>query len=543
MKPYGILILPLLWCNVLLFAQSAGTRPAAPAPRLVVGLVVDQMRWDYLHRFSHHFGSGGFRRLLREGFECENTYIDHIPTYTGVGHATVYTGAYPSVHGIVGNQWYDRARGRMVYCSEDTTARGVGSDNESGRMGPRQMLASTITDELRLASGFRSRVVGISLKDRGAILPAGHTANAAYWYDDKTGRWISSTRYMERLPLWVTLFNDRREPDRYLSTDWEPLHPLSQYVNADDTAFAFESLIPGDSFPYFPHRTRQMVQKKYSAFRFTPFSSTYTLDFARSAIEQEGLGRGPSPDFLAVSLSGPDYTGHAFGPQSAEVEDVYARLDRDLEQFLRFLDRQVGQGQYIFFLTADHGVGHNPLFLQKQGIPAGLVDDEAWMRMLNDSLASLLGLPGLVQKIENAQVYLDMPRIAGNENEVYELIRRTLLREEAVMDVFPLADVNQVTLPRHLAWLAANSFHAKRSGDLQIIYNPGYLEGKGKGTTHGLWNPYDSHIPLLWFGWGIKAGTTRRRVLMNDIAATLAALLHVQVPNGCTGNPVGELFR
>jgi hypothetical protein len=266
-------------------------------PKLVVGLVIDQMRWDYLYKYQNRYGNNGFKRLLNQGFSCENTLITHLPTYTAVGHTGIYTGSLPSIHGIVGNNWYDKNSGKSVYCTDDSTVSGVGSNNDEGKMSPRNMFTSTLADELKLSNQFASKSFGISLKDRGAILPAGHSANAAFWFDDKEGKWISSTYYMSQLPEWVNQFNTKQQPDSFMAQDWKTMLPSEQYTESTKDAVDYEGAIPGEKTNYFPHQLSKITDKKYSAFKHTPFGNTYTLNFAKSTIENEKLGKGAVTDF------------------------------------------------------------------------------------------------------------------------------------------------------------------------------------------------------------------------------------------------------
>ena len=520
---------------------------ASPSqPKLVIGLVVDQMRWDYLYKFKKLYGKGGFNRILSNGFSCDNTMITHLPTYTAVGHTGIYTGSVPAIHGIVGNNWIDRASGKNMYCTDDSTVIGVGSNNDAGKMSPKNMLTTTVSDQLRLSNNFKSKVIGISLKDRGAILPAGHTANAAFWYDDKEGKWISSTFYMQNLPLWVNVFNDKKMPDSLLALGWNSIMPIKEYDLSTDDKESYEGKIPGINQNNFPYNTSAIGDKKYKAFRYTPFGNTYTLKFAESAIENESLGKGSVTDFLAVSLSSTDYIGHTFGPNSVEIEDTYIRLDKDLTDFFNYLDKTIGAGNYLFFLTADHGVAHNPEFMKENKIPAGNYDDNELVKALNDTLKSLnLSFPQ-VTAIENSQIYFNNndELIKANGKAIIKDIVVSLLEKKSfISHAFDIEKITATTLPAAIVEMVKNSYYPKRSGDVMFIPNPGYLDGGKTGTTHGLWNPYDAHIPLVWYGWNIKSGHSHREVHMTDIAATLSALLDIQMPNGCVGKVIEEVVR
>ncbi len=516
-------------------------------PKLVVGLVVDQMRWDYLYRFRDLYGAGGFNRLLNQGFSNENTMIPYTPTYTAVGHTCVYTGSIPAITGIISNGWFDKSSNRYVYCTDDSTVSTVGSVGVAGKMSPANMWTTTITDELRLSNNFRSKVIGISLKDRGAILPAGHSANAAYWYDDKPGKWITSSFYMQNLPAWVEQFNEKDLPASYMSKDWNTLLPIEKYMQSTADDKPYEGTLPGEKLPVFPHKLSAMTAPTiYSAFKTTPFSSTFSFDFAKAAIENESLGKNTVPDFLALSISTPDYIGHTFGPNSIEVEDTYLRLDNDIADFLTYLDKTVGAGNYLFFLTADHGVAHIPGFMDEHKIPAGNFNDNDIANKINESIESDFGIKKAIQTVLNYQVYLNTSLIEKEGKDlvaIKKLVIKMLKEESFVVTAFATNDLAITALPEPQKKMMINGYNPKRSGDVQFTAKPGYFDGGTKGTTHGLWNPYDSHIPLLWFGWNIKPGRSNREVYMTDITPTLAALLQIQMPNGSVGKVITELVK
>ena len=339
-------------------------------PKLVVGIVVDQMRWDYLQRYNDRYSpNGGFKRLMNKGFNCNSTMIPYTPTYTACGHASIYTGSVPSIHGITGNNWFDNKKQQYVYCTDDPAVSVVGSTNgAAGQMSPVNMFTTTICDELKLATNQRSKVVGIALKDRGGILPAGHSANAAYWYDSKTGDWITSTYYMNVLPGWVNTFNQQKLVDEYYKLGWSTLFPINSYTQSTSDENDYEINVLGKGFPY---TLSSVIGKNYSIVLSTPFGNTLTTQFAKSAIEHEQLGSDSITDLLAISYSSTDYIGHAFGPNSIENEDTYVRLDTDLGELLDYLDSKVGKDDYLVFLTSDHGAAHNPKFMNDRKIPAG----------------------------------------------------------------------------------------------------------------------------------------------------------------------------
>jgi predicted AlkP superfamily pyrophosphatase or phosphodiesterase len=538
----------VLLCLLVLssFASHSQTGKPAPLqrPKLVVGLMVDQMRWDYFYRYYDRYSENGLKRLLREGFACENTFIPYAQTVTAAGHACVYTGSVPAINGIMGNEWYEPALGRQVYCVEDASVRTIGGSPKAQPMSPRNMWTTTITDELRLATNFRSKVIGIAIKDRGGILPAGHAANAAYWYDSGSGNWVTSTYYMADLPGWVKSFNDRKLVDSFYRMNWQTLYPIETYVQSDADDKPYEGVSTGEQRPVFPHQLSGLAGKNYSGISGTPHGTTLTLEFARSALLSEELGKDAVTDFLAVSLSSPDYTGHQYGPNSIEVEDTYLRLDRDLAQFFAFLDSKVGKGQYLFFITADHAVAHTPGFLQENKIPAAVLS--YGKTQAENAAAAKFGVKGLILASDNYQFYLNHKAIdtAGlNRDAVRQFIIEELKRDPNVLTAFDNTDISAANLPAAVREKFLQGYNAKRGGDIQVVLKPQVFNGLKTGTTHGSWYPYDSHIPLVWMGWGVKPGKTHRETYMTDIAPTLAALLKIQMPNGSIGKVIEEVIR
>lgn len=529
----------------LLISLSAFTQNLQ-RPKLVVGIVVDQMRWDYLYRYYDRYSNDGFKRLLNGGFSCENTFVNHLPSVTAIGHATVYTGSVPSLHGIAGNEWTDQSTGKTIYCVSDSAVLPVGNaTSKDGKMSPRNLLTTTITDELRIASNFRSKVVGVSLKDRASILPAGHTPTAAFWLDDASGNFITSTYYMEQLPAWVNTFNSKKRIEQLIANGWNTLYPINTYKQSDADAKSYEGMFPGETSPVFPHDIKAAYGRNKGSFRNTPFGNTLTFEFALEALNRYGLGKGEATDFLAINFASTDYVGHMFGPNAIEVEDTYLRLDKTLAELFRALDSKVGKGQWLLFLTADHAAAHAIGYMKEHNLPS-----EAWRGTpLRDSLNRILSTKfqtmGLVRSITNYQVNFDLNKIAS-ANLDFNAIRQTsvdfLQKQPGINYVVDMAWIGRAPVPEKIKTMMVNGYNFKRSGQLQIVLDAGWFDAYSRtGTTHGEWNPYDTHIPLLWYGWNIKHGVSNREVYMQDISATLAALLHIQMPNGCIGHVIEEV--
>ncbi len=526
-------------------ANAQSTASTLQRPKLVVGIVVDQMRWDYLYRYYNRYTEdGGFKRLLGQGFSCENTMIRYTPTVTACGHASIYTGSVPAIDGITGNDWWDYDVNNVVYCTEDANAETVGSNSTLGNMSPKNLLVTTIGDELRLATNFKSKVIGVAIKDRSAILPAGHSANAAYWYDNKSGSWITSSYYMKDLPKWVKDFNGKKLEDGYYAQDWNTLYPLNTYEESSNDEEPYESKPFGAGVKGFPYSLKQFAGKNYSAITVTPYGNSFTFDMAKAALTNEQLGADSVTDLLTVSLSSPDYIGHTFGPNSVEAEDGFLRLDKDLGAFLNFLDEKVGKGEYLVFLTADHGAANVPGFLTEHKIPAGNIDEVKIGDDLNKALKEKFNTDSLVLDMINYQVYLNRDAIKNgglNKDSVNKTVIDYLVKQPGVSRAFALDALNETVLNATVKEALVNSYYPARSGDIQIVYEPqwiiNFLNG---GTTHGVWNAYDAHIPLLWYGWHINQGSSNREVGITDIAPTIAAMLHIQMPSGSVGHVINE---
>ena len=556
----------VLFCNLFATGQSRRTRlrlvtpapavpvmlPAAPTkPRLVVGIVIDQMRYDYLYRYYDKFSSvstgGGFRRLMDLGYNCRNNHYHYAATYTGPGHAAIYTGSAPALNGIVGNEFYDRKQGRIVYCAEDTTVQTVGNGGAAGLMSPRNMLVTTIGDQLKLATDNRAKVVGVALKDRGSILPAGHTANAAYWFDSKDGNWITSTFYRKDLPAWVQAYNNRHLPDLFLKQKWEPLLPIDRYTASTPDDEPYEATLPGETKPVFPHEFVAVNgQGKFEVLRATPYGDQLTQQFALAAIDGEQLGADNVTDLLAVSFSSPDYIGHAFGTHAVETEDEYIRLDLQLQDFFNQLDAKVGRGAWLAFLSADHGAADAPGFSKLYRIPADVKPYGEVSEAVKTALAKAYG-PGQWMLIYfNQQIYLNTALLAEKKiaiRDAHAVVSAALLAQKGVINVVNLHELASAALPESQLTMLRNVYHPSRSGDFYVMLQAGWFEGRNKGTTHGTTYSYDTHVPFLLYGWGIKPGQTVRRTQIADIAPTICALLGILEPSGCIGNPVEEVFK
>jgi Type I phosphodiesterase / nucleotide pyrophosphatase len=410
-------------------------------------------------------------------------------------------------------------------------------------MSPRNLLVTSVCDELRIATNFRSKVVGIAIKDRGGILPAGHSANGAYWYDPLSGNWVSSTYYMKELPQWVKSFNARKIVDSLYKLDWNSLYPVNTYTQSDEDDKSYEGKMSMDAKPVFPHLLSTLVGKNYSVISATPQGNTMTAEFAKAAIQGEGLGADDITDFLAISFSSPDYIGHQYGPNSVEIEDTYLRLDKELAALFSYLDAKF-PNQYTVFITADHGVAHAPGYSKEKKLPGGIYNPAASPAIAR--AISKYGFADLISGTSNFQAYLNRAAIDSaklNFSEVKKFLVGELNKDPNIFYAFDNEDIQQAILPVGVKEKFVAGYNYKRGGDIQVIMNSGYLAWGQTGSSHGTWYPYDAHIPLIFMGWGIKSGRLTRDVHMTDIAPTIAAMLRIQMPSGNIGEVVSEALK
>ncbi len=532
-----------LFSLILVACAMCGIMQAEPSrPKLVVGLVVDQMRWDFLYRYYDRYTEGGFKRLLSEGYSMENCQISYVPAVTAIGHTSIFTGSVPAIHGIAGNNFYKD--GKEVYCTMDESVTPVGSDSKSGKMSPANLLVTTIGDELRLATNSRSKVVGVALKDRASIFPAGHYANAAYWYDTKTGRFITSSFYMQELPEWVNKFNDRHLSEKYLSEKWSPLYDKSTYIQSTPDAKDYEcGLVGKEPNTPLPLDVPTLYKKYgYEVLRVIPGGVNITFDMAEAAIEGENLGRGTETDMLTVSCSSTDMLSHLVGVNSLKVEDMYLRLDQRLAQFLSYLDKTVGKGNYLIFLTADHGGVNKDKLLQEYNIPAGKWDGKEAKKYLNEAInAKYENVGEIVKSVVMNQVHFDKERIKSlslDFSAIKQIVVDRLREDDSVEFACDMDKVCIETIPEVIKSRIVNGYFRGRSGDVQLILKPAYCDYGKRCTTHNAWCGYDSHIPLVFMGWHIQHGESTKQCFVTDIAPTVCSMLHIQSPNGCIGQPL-----
>ncbi len=534
---------------VLYGCQPVKKEQKVNKPKLVVGIVIDQLRHDYFERYADNFGEDGFKRLISDGFYNHNTHYNYIPTFTGPGHASVYTGTTPATHGIIANNWYDKNIRTSVYCAEDTSVQTIGSTSDAGLMSPHRMLSSTITDELGLATNFKSKVVGISIKDRGSILPAGHNPTGSYWYDKSNGHFVSSSYYgNEELPSWLQEFNSRNLADEYLNKSWKLSMPLEDYNQSTADDMPYEMKVRGKEQPVFPYNLKALRAENgnFGLLPNTAFGNTILADLAIATMEGEAMGQDDITDFLALSFSSTDYIGHGFGPRSVEVQDTYIKLDNEFARLFKYLDEKVGKGNYLIFVTSDHGCAEVPEYLQANKIPADHYDGKAYVQNMSNALNQKYGEGEWIEDFSNEQYFLNHDLISEKKVDL-DAMRKFMVNEalklEGVAEAYSASDMQSTEFTEHKAAALQMGYNFKRSGDVLLILEPGWFYQTRSATTHGTGYAYDTHVPLIWYGSGIKSGRSYKRQNIDDIAVTLAHILGTNLPNGATGEPIEEILE
>ena len=487
--------------SILLFSLLVlGAMAQIQRPKLVVGLVVDQMRWDYLYYYYNQYRTDGLRRLVDQGFSFENTLINYVPAVTAVGHSSIYTGSVPALTGIVSNNFY--LHDKWIYCCDDPSVKTVGSDTDEGKMSPRNLLASGLGDVLKMATDGKAKVIGISLKNRAAILPAGHSGDAAYWWDTAAGHFITSSYYMNQLPEWVKAVN------------------------------------------------KKIATKPGTNVITSVAGVTKTFQMAEAAIDAEQLGQDSVTDLLAISVSSTDAIGHTYGTRGQMNHDVFMELDKQLAQFMNKLDEKVGKGQWLLFLSADHGASHNHNLLKQRRMAAGGLDFDKNFKPVEAALEKELGFAPVIKKESNGWVYINEVGAAKNGksmDKVKAAVCDKLLANNSILYAVDCEKVLTTTVPQPVREMIVNGYRKGRSGDIFIVPKAGWedVDGSDKyiGTTHAQWNPYDTHIPFVIYGWNVPHGQTSAQAHITDIAPTICAMLHIQMPNSCVGKAMNDYLK
>ncbi len=526
------------------FSNAKKTQIPA-TPKLIIGIVVEGMRPDYLFRFKNNFGSGGFKKLLSEGRQYTNAQYDYLYPESASAYATIATGANPSSHGIVGNRWYNRLSKQNIYCVEDKNSVSLVDKDNGRRCSPKNLIGTTLGDELRLSNFKQSKVVSVSLSDYAAVLAGGHSNSGAFWFDGKTGNFVTSSYYMDKLPKWLNTFNAQKRGAKLVKNGWSTLLPIEEYTESTADNQPWEGLLGSAKTPTFPYtHLAEDYAKKKKIIKQTPFGNTLTLELADTVVDAYQMGQDEITDFLAINLASTDYVGHLTGVNSIEVEDTYLRLDRDLASFFKSLDKKVGKGNYLVFVTADHGAAHAVGYMKEHQMPTGFFDKDL-KDELKTALRTKFGTDDLIAGVMNYQVYLNKKTITQrglDMNEVKTFIIDFLKDWDTILYAVDLQKVSESSIPEPIKTKIINGYNWKRSGDIQVIAKDGMLPSYAKkGTTHSVWNSYDAHIPLIFMGTGIQQGESSKAHYITDIAPTLAQLLQIENPSGTVGQPIIEV--
>ena len=515
-------------------------------PKLVVGIVVDQMKMEYLYRFSDDFSQNGFKKLMADGYTFHNMHYNYMPTYTAPGHASIYTGTTPSVHGIVGNEWYNRTTGKNMYCTDDASVIMLGDGiAKEGEMSPKNMQSTTITDELRMTTNFKGKVIGLSIKDRGAILPAGHFANWAFWFS-KTGSFISSTFYGEKLPDWVIQFNQEKRYMTYINKGWDLLNPIATYNESLSDNNPYEGKIDKTKDPVFPYDLKKIYDTKGAEIlKSTPYGNDILADFAIKTIEKETLGKDDITDFLTVSFSSTDYVGHTFGAHSIELQDTYLRLDKTIADFIANLDATIGKGNYLLFLTADHAGAENASYLRDHKYDVKNINENTFTTDLKKHSIDTFGV-NLVLDYSNANLFFDKTIIKEKGLELSKIkqsFKDYLMTFNEVKRAYTEEEILNSTGNDFYLNFIFKGYDSKQNGDIVVLYGTGNIEYGTTGTTHGTPYSYDTHVPCIFYGWNIKKGETHEKKEITQIAPTIAQKIQIPFPNGTQSNVLLEILN
>ena len=520
-------------------------------PPLIVGIVVQQMRYDAVARYASEMGTDGFLRIFNHGAVCHNACYDYMITEPSPGFATIYTGANPCSHGIIADSWYDRNSGKYVSSTGDTKYSAVGSVSETGKVSPLKLSGTTIGDQLKLSNYKRSKVFSVSYNNYGAVLPSGRLSNGAYWFDEKSGCFISSSYYMKTLPTWVSEFNAKKRPEEYLEKGWHTLKMMGSYEASLPDNSIYENGINGQNI--FPYSLLKLSDGPgYKVLKNTPFADELTKEFVLELIEKEDLGGDGFTDLLMINFASAGYVSDLFGIRSVELEDTYLRLDNSIAQILQRLDQKLGTSNYIVFLTADRGSSDTPSFLQDMGLEGQTIDVKHFMTLLNAYLRALYGDEKWVDKYYGRQIYLNHLAIERHKlslKEVQDMASQFLLEIDGISNAVPSSVLLGGSTGGGVWKQAVNNFYRKRSGDIIINLEPHSIEvgdgiarsGFSNSAQNSAYN-YDVHVPLAFYGRNIKNVKVNRRVSIADITPTLTSILQILPPDRATGEAIHELI-
>jgi len=547
-KKIIFIIILLSFFSLKIFSQTN----FAKKPKIVVQIVVEQMRYDYITRYWNKFGNEGFKKLINEGTVCHNAKYDYLITSSSSGYATIATGTTPSYHGIVADTWYQRLKESETTSIYDANEQTIGANLfENIGKSPRQLETSTWSDELKMSDYKQSKVISISLNDESAILAGGLLANAAYWLDAEDGKWVSSTYYFDAVPQWVNDFNDKQITELYLARPWTTLLDLGNYTEslADGNTYelGFKS---GNQFPY-DLTALKGIYGSYDILKYTPYGNTFTKDFAINTIIEENLGKGEYTDFLAIGFSASNNISDIFGIRSVEIEDTYLRLDNDIAHLLSTLEDTFGKDEFLIYLTADRGATDDPLYLNAIEMKGSYFNTESAMTILNSYLKATYGVGEWVQFYYQNQIYLNQSLIESSELSLADVQNKAadfMVQFTGIANAVSATSLQTNSFTEGIFSKIQNSFSQKKSGDVFIVFTPGWI-GNPK-TVNDLSisaqiSPFNNnlHVPLIWYGCNIDKKQIYRNIKIEDIATTMSSILNVSQPNAATGTLIYELFE
>jgi predicted AlkP superfamily pyrophosphatase or phosphodiesterase len=540
----------IIFLSVFSFTTAQVSAQASPEkPKLVIGIIIDQMRYDFIYKYWNKYSNNGFKRLINEGSFCKNANFNYLLTFSNSGFATISTGANPSVHGIVSDEWYVPLLDKTVHCTRDDNVQTIGGNDESEKHSPVNLIASTIGDEIKLSTYKMAKVISVSIDPSAAVLNAGHLADAAYWFDTYSENWVTSSCYLKELPDWVKQFNQEKLADTYLNRKWETFLPDSLYRESLSDKNPYEIGFNGlNTFPYDLNSlsTGEKGIRNYKILKYTPFGNSFTKDFAISAIVNENLGKGEFTDYICIDFSSTEYICQLFGLSSMEMEDAYLRLDKEIEHFLNFLDGYIGKGNVLVYLTSNHGSAYSAKLMNDIGVPSGLFNQGQAISLLKSYLNVVYGKADWVKYYCNQQIFLNRNLIQDSKLSLENFqvdVAQFMLQFSGVTNAATSTMFQKNYYTGGAFEKMQNSFNQKRSGDIIISLEPGWTERNDLSSAHNSGYNYDTHVPLIFYGWKINSQTIYEPVDMTDIAPTISTILDIAFPNSVTGKPIIQIIK
>ncbi len=540
----------LVACTVFVFItplfSQVETMIPSDKPKLVVAIVVEQMRQDYIDRFWDNFDHKGFKKLAINGTYCQNANFNYSLTQTSPGYTTIVTGAEPSEHGIVSDYWFNPLTGEKEICIADSRSKSVGVKNGDGAYSPKNIMTTTYSDEAKLFNRGKSKILSISLSQYGAVLSSGFSADAAYWMDPETGNWISSSYYMDKLPEWVEDLNDKKMPDEYLTRQWSPMMEIDRYNEVLPDSSIYEFGIDG-VYKVFPYVYEDIVKTvpDYDLLYMIPEGNTHTTDLAIASLYNENLGKDDETDFLFVNYTVSENIGKLYGPQSIEIQDLMLRLDQDLGHLIDVIEETVGKNNVLIYLTSNHGVSETPQYLLDNKMPAGNFKQHYILALLNSYLKAMYGEGNWVLDYSNNQIYLNKTLIEDSQiplAEFQEKVISFIINSSGISNAISSHQFQNIVFMQGMPQKMQNSFNQKRSGDIMISLKSGWIEDIPYTTNHNSGYKYDTNVPLIFYGWKVKKQKLYYNINMTDIAPTISMILGTPAPPVSSGRTLEDVF-